>query len=78
MIEKRSSGYLPPSIQTSDAHYMTEAEVQRARLDADAVKILEGCFRRTRWTAADRDAIAQRLEVIVTRELRPLGKGRRS
>lgn len=66
----RTSGYLPPSIQTNDALRMSVSDIQRARLELDAVSILEGVLHRTRWTAHDRDAIAARLAEVVAREVR--------
>ncbi|MFC3290111.1 hypothetical protein [Paracoccus aerius] len=67
---KRSSGYLPQSLQTNDAARISVTDIQRARFEADAVLILERVLHRTRWKAQDRDAIADRLVQIVEREIR--------
>lgn len=69
MSAKRASGYIPRGIQTNDAQSMSHSDIMGARLEADAVAILESVLHRKRWTAHDRDAIAARIRDVVTREL---------
>lgn len=72
----RSSGYLPTGVQANDAAQMSASEILDARLEGDAVRLLETVLRRTRWTVQDRDAIAANLSEIVSREQRFAGGGR--
>ncbi len=49
---------------------MSQSDRRRARMEEEAVKIMEKVMRRRHWSALDKDHLADFLDRLVTREIK--------